>query len=171
MPSTVYRNIKKRGAGIVSGGVYRGRRTQRGHGIGSFFSNLARRVINFAKPLAKQVGKAGANIGKQAVQDAVKQGARQAVDYAKKNKGNIAKSVAGTVGASVLGAVGEKIGNKKGEAKQVKEAVKQAKKADTQIKQGIKRKVEAIEKIEKAATKPPAKRRRRQRGRGLDSIF
>ena len=173
MPSTVYRNIKKRGGGIAPAGVYRGRRTQRGHGIGSFFTKLAGKVLKFAKPIASKVGRVGANIGKEVVQDAVKKGARQAVTYAKRNKGNIAKSVAGTVGASVLGAVGERIGNnKKGETKQVKQAVKQAKKADTQMKQGIKRKFDAIEKIENAVTKPPVKRRRRrQRGRALDSIF
>ena len=165
-----------------TGGVYRGRRTQRGHGVGSAIAKLFKAGIKLIKPLAKggakAVGNAASKVGKKAVTDALKQGAKQAATYAKDNKGNIAKSLIGTAGASVIGAVGERIGNKKGEEKkkrkQVKEAVKQAKKADTQIKQGIKRKAEAIEKIENAvaATQPPPPAKRRRRcGRGLDSIF
>ena len=172
MMSTVYRNIKKRGAGMGTGGVYRGRRTQRGHGVGSAIAKVFKAGIKLVKPLAKggakAVGNAASKVGKKVVTDALKQGAKQAATYAKDNKGNIAKSLIGTAGASVIGAVGERIGNKKkGEekkkTKQVKEAVKQAKKADTQIKQGIKRKAEAIEKIENAVTAtqppPPAKRK------------
>ena len=173
MPSTVYRNIKKRGAGIGTGGVYRGRRSQRGHGFGTIVRKILEGGKVFLKPFLVKAGKATANIGRKQVSDLMKQGARKASEYAIKNKGNIAKSVAGTVGASVIGAVGERIANKKGETKNVKAAVKQAKKADDQIRQGLKRKVQAIEKIEEATTtKPPTKRRRRkQRGRGLDSIF
>ena len=172
MPSTVYRNIKKRGAGIGTGGVYRGRRTQRGHGgLGEVVGKILKGGKKILVPILKKGGKAVANIGKQQAADLVKQGARKAAEYAVKNKGNIAKSVAGTVGATVIGAVGDRIANKKQETRKVKAAVKQAKKADNQIKQGLKRKAQAIEKIEEATTKPPAKRRRKKRGRGLDSIF
>ena len=173
MPSTVYRNIKKRGAGIGTGGVYRGRRTQRGHGVGAILGKILKGGKTILTPMLKKAGKAATNIGKKQAADLVKQGAQKAAEYAVKNKGNIAKSVAGTVGATVIGAVGDRIANnKKQETKKVKAAVKQAKKADNQIKQGLKRKAQAIEKIEEATTKPPAKRRRKKkRGRGLDSIF
>ena len=194
---SIYRNVKKRGSGGV---VYRGRRRQRGHGLGlnsfikgqlrrqrghglgSILGSIGKAGIKIVKPIAKGAakiaGRAAAEAGKTAVGGLVKQGGKKAIDYAVKNKGNIAKSVIGTAAGSALGLVGEKISGTKRKtspATNVKNAVKKAKKADTQIKQAVKRKVEAVQQIEKAvgvAAQPPAKKKRAShRGGSLNAIF
>ena len=190
---SIYRNVKKRGSGGV---VYRGRRRQRGHGLGlnsfikgqlrrrqrghglgSILGSIAKGASKIVKPIAKGAakiaGRAAAEAGRTAVGGLVKQGGKRAIDYAVKNKGNIAKSVIGTAAGSALGLVGEKIGGtkRKKSATNVKKAVKKAKKADTQIKQAVKRKVEAVQQIEKAVgvaatPQPPAKKKRASRRGG-----
>ena len=194
---SIYRNVKKRGSGGV---VYRGRRRQRGHGLGlgsfikgqlrrrqrghglgSILGSIAKGASKIVKPIAKGAakiaGRAAAEAGRTAVGGLVKQGGKRAIDYAVKNKGNIAKSVIGTAAGSALGLVGEKIGGTK-RKNNVKNAVKKAKKADTQIiKQAVKRKVEAVQQIEKAVgvaaiPQPPAKKKRAsRRGGSLNAIF
>ena len=194
---SIYRNVKKRGSGGV---VYRGRRRQRGHGLGlnsfikgqlkrrrqrghglgSILGSIVKGASKIVKPIAKGAakiaGRAAAEAGRTAVGGLVKQGGKRAIDYAVKNKGNIAKSVIGTAAGSALGLVGEKIGGTK-RKNNVKNAVKKAKKADTQIKQAVKRKVEAVQLIEKAvggvASQPPAKKKKRasRRGGSLNAIF
>ena len=192
---SIYRNVKKRGSGGV---VYRGRRRQRGHGLGlnsfikgqlrrrqrghglgSILGSIAKGASKIVKPIAKGAakiaGRAAAEAGRTAVGGLVKQGGKRAIDYAVKNKGNIAKSVIGTAAGSALGLVGEKISGTK-RKNNVKNAVKKAKKADTQIKQAVKRKVEAVQQIEKAvggvAAQPPAKKKRAsRRGGSLNAIF
>ena len=153
MPSSVYRGVYHlRGAGGVIGNVYKGRRTQRGSGIGSIFTKILKEGIKIGKPLLKQAGKAAAGVGKRQVGNALKQGAKQLA----KQKGNIAKTIAGAAGASILGAVGEKLASNQ---------------KKTTTKRPPKRKL--VVEIN-TATGPPKKKRRKkksQTGKGLNSIF
>ena len=158
MPSTVYRNARK----VGKGGVYRGTRYQRGHGL---FSTIAKVV----KPIIKAGARTAFRVGKSQTGNLVRQGADAALRYANANKGNVAKAVAGAVGSAALGAVGDKLVNKK-DAKKVQKAVKKAKQADTQIKKAAKRKAEAVQSINQVVAQPPRKRRK-TKGRGLNSIF
>ena len=128
MPSSIYRHL--RGKGGVIGNVYRGRRTQRGSGLGSIFGKILKEGIKAGKPLLKQAGKAAAGIGKKQLGNALKQGAKQLA----KQKGNIAKTVAGAAGAAVLGAIGDQMQNKKKPTASTKPAKRPPKrKADVQI--------------------------------------
>lgn len=157
MPSTVYRNVKK----VGKGGVYRGTRYQRGHGLlGS--------ILKIVKPIAKSAAKTALKVGKSQAGNLAKRGAKAALGYASANKGNILKAGVGAIGSAALGAVGDKLVKNK---KTVKKAVKKVKQADTQIKRAVKRKAEAVQSIQRATTQAAPSKRRKTKGRGLDSIF
>ena len=150
MPSSVYRGVyRQRGTGGILGNVYKGRRTQRGSGIGSIFGKILKEGIKAGKPLLKQAGKAVAGIGKKQLGNALKQGAKQLG----KQKGNIAKTVAGAAGASILGAVGDKLANEK----------------KTKQKKPAKRKL--VVEINTNTGPKKKKRRKTQKVKGLNSIF
>ena len=138
-----------RGTGGVIGNVYRGRRTQRGSGIGSIFTKILKEGVKIGKPLLKQAGKAAAGVGKKQIGNALKQGAKQLANQ----KGNILKTVAGAAGASLLGAAGDQLANKK----------------KPQKKKPTKRKL--VVEIDHTAAIKKRKRRKIQKGKGLNSIF